>query len=742
MGSFRFTSAVLTVGCLLSLLCPISLDAAGPQLRARVIDKATGKPIANAEVSILGQPGTRTTDADGLLTWQPAPAPPFEILVILPGGVYARPVLVEQFNGDTIDVMVESLLTEAVTVAAGAAPHIESTPGSATTLVTSTQLVAQAPVTLAQALESVAGVSSASEGHAAVPVVRGFSAGRTLILLDGVRVSAERRAGPSATFLDPFSLDSVEVARGPGSVAYGSDAFGGVIYARTRRVAPGSPLAIRFTGAAGAGVSTVRGGVEVSQGFENGSLLLQAHAREAEDYRSPAGEIFNSGFSDQGFLGRFEHTLGPGTFSAAWQSDLGRDIERPRTNSRTVRFYYPTEDSHRLTASYELNRVAGFDRVSTTAFLGSYAIVTDQDRFATAENPRDIERADVSSRDFQVRVIGDRTIRAAHVELGVDVSSRFGLEAFEERVAFNADGAVLRTDRSVAVEDAHRTDVGLFATIQVPVASRALVSAGLRGDRVSTENRGGFFGDHASSNGAGSGFLSATIGSFAGFTLTGQVSRGFRDAVLSDRYFRGPTGRGFITGNPDLVPETSLQFDTALRYTAGRYRAAVYAFHYRIDDLIERFEVSDDNFLFRNRGRARMRGFEVETQADLGSGYTLELAGQITRGSALDDGAPLGGVPPASLSVQVRKQIGTAGFIRARGSAHARGERPGPGDRITPGYAVLDVGGGWTFSRALELRLVARNILDQEYLVSPDRRTVPAPGRSALLTVRVAILNP
>ena len=55
-----------------------------------------------------------------------------------------------------------------------------------------------------------------------------------MILLDGARVSAERRAGPSATFVDPNGLAAVEVLRGPGSVVYGSDAFGGVIQAVTR----------------------------------------------------------------------------------------------------------------------------------------------------------------------------------------------------------------------------------------------------------------------------------------------------------------------------------------------------------------------------------------------------------------------------------------------------------------------------------------------------------------------------
>ena len=106
------------------------------------------------------------------------------------------------------------------------------------------------------------------------------------------------------------------------------------------------------------------------------------------------------------------------------------------------------------------------------------------------------------------------------------------------------------------------------------------MSGGIRGDYVTTTNTGGFFGDRSTGNGAGSGYASATVGSFGGFSLTAQIARGFRDPVLSDRYYRGPTGRGFITGNPDLDPETSVQLDLGLRYVAPRFRLATFYYHY------------------------------------------------------------------------------------------------------------------------------------------------------------------
>ena len=125
-------------------------------------------------------------------------------------------------------------LRESVTVVSGVAPSLDLLPGSVATVLTREELEQRAPQRLYQALESIAGASKLGDGADAVPVLRNLGRGRTLILIDGARVTAERRAGPSATFVDPASLASVEILRGPGSVVYGSDAFGGVLNAVTR----------------------------------------------------------------------------------------------------------------------------------------------------------------------------------------------------------------------------------------------------------------------------------------------------------------------------------------------------------------------------------------------------------------------------------------------------------------------------------------------------------------------------
>lgn len=64
------------------------------------------------------------------------------------------------------------------------------------------------------------------------PMIRGFSANRVLIVVDGIRMNnAIYRSGNlhNVISVDPQSLENTEIIFGPGSVIYGSDALGGVM---------------------------------------------------------------------------------------------------------------------------------------------------------------------------------------------------------------------------------------------------------------------------------------------------------------------------------------------------------------------------------------------------------------------------------------------------------------------------------------------------------------------------------
>ncbi|HEU5161958.1 MAG TPA: TonB-dependent receptor, partial [Thermoanaerobaculia bacterium] len=390
--------------------------------------------------------------------------------------------------------------------------------------------------------------------------------------------------------------------------------------------------------------------------------------------------------------------------------------ERPAIDSDRVRASYPEDASERITLGYDIAPFSRWTSVELRGFLGRSRVVTDRETVAT----RVIERSDVEAWDGSARISARTAAAGGALHLGGEIVSRFGLSADSLAIA---PGGVAR---ETSVEDAARHDAALFGIWHRPLTAATTVEAGVRADHLTSRNEGGFFGDVSIEHSAVSGHAALTWRASDRLTASQQAARGFREPTLSDRFFRGTTARGFITGNPDLEPETSLQFDGSLRWTASRSSAALFIYDYTIDDLVERYRESGD-FHFRNRGSARLRGIELEATAPLGRGVELQLAAAAARGDA--EGEPLDEVTPPNAQATVRWS-GAKGFAFVRVHAVQREERPGPLEVERPGYATADASLGWRFRPTIEVVAAVENALDRARFASPDESAALAPGRT------------
>ncbi|HLP36046.1 TonB-dependent receptor [Lacibacter sp.] len=95
------------------------------------------------------------------------------------------------------------------------------------------QLQQFVPRTTPEALQGMNGVFIQKTNHGGGSAfVRGLTGNQTLLLMDGIRLNnSTYRYGPNQYLntIDPFLIDRIEVAKGTGSVQYGTDALGGVI---------------------------------------------------------------------------------------------------------------------------------------------------------------------------------------------------------------------------------------------------------------------------------------------------------------------------------------------------------------------------------------------------------------------------------------------------------------------------------------------------------------------------------
>jgi outer membrane receptor protein involved in Fe transport len=596
---------------------------------------------------------------------------------------------------------IEPAYRETVTVTTGVAPNIEGTPAAAPVVVGAEEIEQRKPAHVAEAIEATPGVSLRGEGPPAVPVVRGLAGGRTLLLIDDARIVAERRAGPSATFVDPVSLGSIEVSRGPGSVAYGSDAIGGVVHLRPRDPIPGSPD-FRYDVWSSFGGSPAQSiAAEGSADLFGGAMLASVHARSAGDAHDANGDrIENSQYRDRGALLRFVRDTPWGRLRTGVMASLARDVGAPASTSDITT--YP--DERAVLGTFALDT----DTIAMRGSLGGYSITT------TRERSTGLESTAVKARDASVRLSHERRRERSRLVSGIDFVTRFNLRA------------------SGSIEDADRHDAGAFLSWDGRLTEVIQLAGGARLDAIATRNRGGYFGDRETNDTALSGFGAATVGPFQGVTATVQVASGYREPVLSDRYFRGVSGRGFITGNPDLEPERSLQFDGGLRWTRGRSRVALFLYDYKIRNLVERYRQERD-FFFRNQGEAEVRGVEAEVGTRLFEHLEVQLGAAIARGET-GNGTALDDIAPPTLHTSLRWAAPRAStFLTV--SSYARDKRPGPVEVERPGYVDVDLGTGFRVSPWLELRVVVHNLTNVQRYGSTDEAAAFAPGRSIVIGV-------
>ena len=126
--------------------------------------------------------------------------PPFVLVVARADGVVYSPVTVTALpEGGPLVVTVRPL-GDTITVLSGAPPDLEVPPAAAAAVLGRREIEERAPGDLAQALEGVPGASVSGVGPAEIPAVRGLPKGRTLLILDGGRLAAERLDERSAHF--------------------------------------------------------------------------------------------------------------------------------------------------------------------------------------------------------------------------------------------------------------------------------------------------------------------------------------------------------------------------------------------------------------------------------------------------------------------------------------------------------------------------------------------------------------
>lgn len=734
----RIPASALTALVLSTVLAAVSYAA---EVRGRVIGGA-GRPVAGAVVLHRASGARAETDAqggfsldlpDGRIVLEVVQADHFEREFEIGAKERGRPLVL------TLVPLIRQ--SEEVVVTALRYPEASIQVPAASTVVSGETLAGGLAPNISDGLRSVPGVGAlGSAGFSLVPSVRGLARRRVLYLVDGARLESDRRTGPNASFVSPWDIERIEVLRSASSVFYGSDAIGGVIHILTRE--PGSAPGLR--GRLMAGLGSVNGEKRVGLGLEGATgpwaFSLSFQYDDAGLYRSPGGtKVLQSQFSQGSLLAKAAYRTDRREVEIGFLGARGTDIGKPSANASTKPTWYPRENQNLIQVDWREKNVGRDGELLFHAFVNPNFLETLTDAYAGYLTKESFAKTD--STEYGAQASYSKKLGASfRLEGGADYFGRAGAHAYNRYTSYDEAGTVTGIEEEYPYASASRGDLGFFLSADYSGLRRLDVLGGVRYDVL--RMRATPYGDIAIPEAPGTivttddqptGFVAVSYKLTRDLTAFVNLARAYRLASINERFYTGISGRGFIIGQPGLKPESSFNLDGGLRFLGRRFFLGLYAFRYRIDDMIERYRLDPTTYTYGNIERGLMTGIEFEAEAFLRPGWKVLGSVAAIRGRSLATDAPLNDVPPLRFTAGTEYWAGrfSAGLDATFALAK---DAPGPAEIAVASSEVVDARAAYVW-RGVRFSAVLANLFNATYIARADPDAQIEPGRNLRLSI-------
>ena len=643
------------------------------------------------------------------------------------------------------------------------------------------------PTAITTALEGRAGLFlQQTSGGGGTAFIRGFTGKQVVYTFDGIRLNnATYRYGPTQylTTLDPLFVHDAQVLFGPGSVAYGSDAMGGVLALRSAPVPQGG---LRATIDAEARQATRGGRLAASvaaRGFEGGLSWDVDGDRTAGMGPSPVGAVQSgprqayTSRNQRAWFARYATRIERWTVNTMVLETVQRDI--PKTNRMVAHDGFEVPD---VLNEIDLQRLRLFYARAAAPLVGSlrtnitgYVHQQTERRHVQAalSDPLRSETDDVWAAGGHATV---QALPSARTAITVGLSAQYEwigswatVAGFSETAPPEPLQGIVAPSRSVydtrlagRFPDGSRySSHGVYVNTMRRMSLRLTLEPSIRWSRYRA--RVPFGGDLASLDAR---YHDLTFGVGAAYRLrggrrlVGSLSRGFRAPNIDDLAVDGAWDNGVDVPNPNIRPEYVWQLETGVHTPVWTVPVHVTTFVAFYQDLIQRVWLDngldgmpntlDDRFQFGNVSEALTWGVEVQASHVVrytnGDVLDLRVEGSFLWGASQDEmHEPLRRIPPAQLDFQARFQREAVGRFRGRVWLVAPQRRLSGGDRRdtripargSDGFIRVDAGFSQRLGRRVRVRMDLENLLDVRYRLHGSG--LDGAGRSFTIGVNVSL---
>ena len=534
--------------------------------------------------------------------------------------------------------------------------------------------------------------------------IRGIGGNRVLTLIDGVRVPDEFSFGPFLSarrdFVDVDSLRRAEIARGPISSLYGSDALGGVVALRTKMPQDylgDRPVAAGFKGGYSSADASTVGTLNLALGRQPLSGLLVATRRDGRETEN-MGVVAGTG-PQRERPDPQQASIDNLTLKLAYESPhhaltLGADQYRNEMDTQILSDYggvvfgttvnqrdaQDSRDRDRLALAYRFSGALPF-ATDVQATLYRQSSATTQRTFERRTTPARMAQTRRRNSFYEQEVLGASVQlhkpfavggTAHHIVYGADYTATDSA-SLRDGGTFAADGAPVREFTRLPARDfppTRVTQLALFLQDEIALFDGALLlSPGVRFDDFSATvaHDPVYVAANPAPEDYAATMLSAKLGVMYSFServsAYARYSEGFRAPPYDDVNvgFSNFLGGYKTISNPQLESERSRGVEAGLRLRHGAGNLRLATFRNRYTNFIESFTIAPRflasggidpadglrTFQSVNRTAVAIAGAELGGGIDLGRGFSARFAAAYASGED-GSGVPVNTVEPLS----------------------------------------------------------------------------------------------
>ncbi len=565
------------------------------------------------------------------------------------------------------------------------------------------------------------------------PFIRGLTGNQTLLLLDGIRLNNSiYRYGPNQYLntIDIYSIDRMEVAKGTGSVQYGSDALGGALQMFTadpllttgKKEWHGNAIGKIMTDGM---EKTGRGQLQYNS--EKVAFLGGGTYRDFGDIvgGKETGVQTPSGYTEYAFDGKLLFAL---------NENVQLTLASQFLNQSHVPIYHKI-----VLENYAINEFQPQQRLMNYARLNIQGSkkVFDQVKFIASWQQNTENTTTQKNNAFQIQQDNNRINTLGFV---TDVTSNFnkiwsansGVEYYHDNIS--SSRYVTSTDRwgppleirGLYPDNSKYGNFALYSLHHFKLNNWVL-DGGLRFNAFKIKINDDDLGEVAITPKA----LVFNVGAMYNLNrknhIYSTISNGFRAPNIDDMGTLGIVDFRYEVPAYDLKPEKSINYEVGYKLSLPKFQANFAAYYLDLNQLIARTKVDGDSiegyqvYKKENVGEAYITGAEAAFMWEVSSHFDINSSISYTYGKNVSNDEPLRRIPPFNGKLGATYSLNKF-FVSGELLFASKQDRLAAGDisdnRIpdggTPGWEVVNLFAGYQLA-FVKLKVGFENLLNEDY---------------------------